>query len=450
METIHISQFYSCSEVVLSSDLYYLSELGKYLFFNHGRALSIDGVILSSILKKSLYWDYFRVAVKQGWVVDTNLPNYETDITIQYPVNYDTDDFKNFFITLDECIYDAVDYAKRQESAEYNYTTPKPTQVCFTKMTDDVWFWTLKGTCAKDEMINSASLNTSCASKAWISMIAMVAVNRLMTGVPEKLCIEFPYVVAKNQLALSDFLLLMDESNALTGWIFFSFDNSISGDIIRQVGYEAWWYKGKERGLVDRWYSPKEKLNYMRNTLNFDVGDLVILYERKYSTKFNYIKSIASCHFAIIREMTNTSVTFEVINTVKTKYGAEVYFKNQTMAVKEMYCGSTTYKTWNSSKVTYDLADLGVEYYLHTEVNFIVPLNQADDILELDVTDGNGRTGCYALSQNDAVYWILKDYNIDFNEDKFLSTYFKDRETAYGVFMSGKDLPTDWEVHRED
>ena len=86
MGTVHISQFYSCSEVSLSSELYYLSELGKYLFLNYDRALSIDGVILNSVLKKSLYWDYFRVAVKQGWVVDTNLPSYETDITIQYPL----------------------------------------------------------------------------------------------------------------------------------------------------------------------------------------------------------------------------------------------------------------------------------------------------------------------------------------------------------------------------
>lgn len=447
MEAVHISQFYSCSEVALSSELYYICELSKYLFINHKKVLSIDGVILDSVLKKSLYWDYFRLIISKGWIVDTNLPSYETSINIQYPIDYTTSDFKNFYFTLDECFYDSVESAKRNQSAEYNYSTPKPTQVCFTKMDSEAWFWTLRGMSSKDEMVNSASLNTSCASKAWVSMIAMVAVERLMTGSPKMLGIEFPYVIAKNQLALSDFLLLIDDSNALTGWVIFSFENNVSEDIQRQVGYEAWWYKGREKGLLNGWYKPKDKLNHLRNNLKVEEGDLVLLYERAYSTKCNYVKSITSCHVSIVRKITSTSITFEVINTVKTRHGAEKTFQNQTMAVKQMYCGSTKYKEWNSVEKTYDLTDIGIEYYMHTEAYFIVPLNQADDLVTLDVKDNRGRTGTFALRQNDAIYWLLKDYDVKFNEDKFLSTYFKDMETAYGVFMSGRDLPDDWKVN---
>lgn len=446
MDTIHISQFYSCSEVSCSSELYYLSELGKYLSINYGKSLSIDGVILNSVLKQSILWDYFRLAVSKGWIVDTNLPSYETDIFSYNTIDYSVDNFKNFLFTLDECVYDSVDNAKRQTNAEYNYKTPKPTQVCFTKMSDEAWFWTIKGTSANDEMVNSASLNTSCASKAWISMIAMVAVNRLMTGVPEILGIEFPYVIAKNQLALSDFLLLVDNTSALSGWLCFSFDPSVSDDIQRQLGYESWWYKGKEIGMLSGWYKPKDKLSYMRNELNLDVGDVVLLYERNYSTKYNYIKSIASCHVAIILSISASSIVLDVVNTVKTKHGAEVAFQNQTMAVKQMYCGSNKYKEWNSNIRSYDLTDLGIEYMMHTEPYFILPLDQADDILELDVIDNNGRADKFALHQNDAIYWILKDYEVSFNEDKFLNTYFPNSKTAYDVYMSGGNLPSSWRV----
>lgn len=446
MESVHISQFYSCSEVSLSSELYYISELGKYLSFNYNKALSIDGVILTSMLKNSILWDYFRLAVSKGWVVDTSLPSYETDITIQYPINYATNDFKNFLFGLDECHYDGVDSAQRNQSSEYNYSTPKPTQVCFTKQTDDAWFWTIKGSCSRDEMINSASLNTSCASKAWVSMIAMVAVERFMTGKPKMLGIEFPYVISRNQLALSDFMLLISDTNALTGWVIYSFEENVSEDIQRQLGYESWWYKGKEQGYLANWYKPKDKLNYLKNTLKIDVDDVVLLYERNYSTKFNYIKSISSCHVAIVRYISNTAVGFEVVNTVKTRHGSEVTFQDQTMAVKEMYCGSTRYKEWNAKNKTIDLSDLGVEYLMYNESHFIVPLEQADDIVELDVKDENGRTGKFALHQNDAIYWILKDYGINFNEEKFLKLYFDGCRTAYDVFMSGENLPEDWEV----
>lgn len=442
METIHISQFYSCSEVSCSSELYYLSELGKYLYLKHNKALSIDGVILTSDLKKSLYWDYFRLVVSKGWVVDTNLPSYEVDITSYNPINYDVD-FKNFYMTLDPVTYDSVDNAKRQ-LAEYNYSTPKPTQVCFTERNDSVWFWTLKGTCSLEEITNSASLNTACASKAWVSLVAMVAVERLITGSPKKFCIEFPYVVAKNQLALADFMVLTDDTDAFTGWVLFSFEPSVSEDIQRQLGYEAWWFRGKEKGMLSGWYKPKDKLSYMKE-LDLGVGDIVLLYERDYSTKYNFVKFINSCHVAIIREITNSSVSFEIVNTVKTKFGAEQAYQNQTMAVKQMYCGSTKYKEWNSVNKSFDFIDLGIEYMMHTEEYFIVPLNQAEDILELEVTDGV-RKDRFALYQNDAIYWILKDYNVDFNEDKFLSTYFKNTKTAYETYMSGGDLPSEWRI----
>lgn len=448
METVHISQFYSCSEVSLSSELLYISELGKYLMCNHNKVLSLDGVSLSSVLKKSTAWDYFRVAISRGYIVNTNLPSYETDITVQYPVDYSTRDMRNFFFKLDECPYDSVDSAKRDNSAEYNYCTPKETQVCFTVMDDEKWVWTIKGECARDELVNSSSLNTSCASKAWISLSAMIAVNRLMTGTPKLAAFLFPYVVANNPLSLSDFMLLKEETNALA-WLHYHYDDNVSDDMKFQVGYEAWWYKGKELGLLSRWYKPKDKLNYMKNDLKIDIGDVVLLYERNYSTKFNYIKSIANCHVAIVRYISPTGVGFEVVNTVKTRYGSEVTYNNQTMAVKEMYRGSTRYKEWNSTRKTFDLTDLGIEYMMHTEVNFIVPLGQADDTVVLDVSDGKGRTDRYKLRQNDVIYWILKDYEIEFNEDKFLKTYFANRRTAYDYFMAGEDIPAEYAISEE-
>lgn len=446
MDSIHISQFYSCSEVQISTEMLYIAELGKYLYLNYNKPLSIDGVILNSVLKKSVLWDFFRLAISKGWIVDTNLPSYETDITYQFPIDWTTTKFKNFYFTTDGVVFDSVDTVKRSQDAEYNYSTPVPTQVCFTKMTDEAWYWTINGSSSQDSMINSASFNTTCASKAWISMIAMVAVERLMTGKPKILGIEFPYVIAHNQLALSDFLVLIDETDALTGWVLYSYESSISDKTQRQLGYEAWWYRGREKGLLDKWYKPKEKYLYLTNTLKLGVGDVVLLYERNYLTQYNYVKSIDNCHVAIIRYVDSSLLGLEIINTVKTKYGAEVAFQSQPIAVRNMYCGTSTYKEWNSKERGFDLKDIGVEYLMYTEKFFIIPLDEADDLVEMDVSDNNGRSGRYILHQNDAIYWLLKDYNIDFNEEGYLKRYFRDSRTAYEVFMSGGNLPEEWKV----
>lgn len=444
MIKLHISNFYSCSEIGTSSELFYICELSKYLN-KVDKSLSIDGVILLDNLKLSeVAWDYFRFCVSEGYIVDANLPSSELDF-LKNPINYVNEGFKNFLFTRDECPYDSTDTTMRSNSAEYDYKTAKPTQVCYAVENQEVWMWNVDGKSSDDKLINLRNLNSSCASKAWLSMIAMVAVNRLLTGEPKNLCIEFSSPIAKNQLALSDFLVLSEDSNAIKGWVLYAFDPSVAESEQRQIGYEAWWHKGKEMGYLSRYYTPAEKLAHLKK-LNIKVGDVVFYYERFYKTQYNYVKEIAGCRLAIVRGIHARSIDLEIVNNVKTRYGYEVRFQNLSEEVRSMYCGSDSYKKYNSRFTSVELCDLGIEYLMYSETQFLCPLGESDDIVQLDVTDYKGRTGKYALRQNDTVYWILKDYGVEFNEKKFLETYFKDRLTSYEVFMSGYDLPEEWKV----
>ena len=384
---IHISQFYSCSEVRLACELYYICELGKYSKYNHGKSVSLDGVILNSCLKKSKLWDYFRMAVDEGWLSNTGVSKDDLMITAQAPLNYDKLDIVNYLYTLDVVEFDSEDAIKRRNSYDYDTRTPVLAQISFEFMTNHAWKWSINGADGQNFNVNNRSLNHNRADQSWLSLIAFVAVERLFTGHPDLLGLVFSSNTVLNTLAISYIMILADETQALTGWCHYSLDETISDNTKLQLGYTAWYSKGKDLGLLNRWYSGKEKFAYM-NQLDLKAGDLVMYYEREKAQKANYIKSIASCHLAKIVSLTDDYIALELINTVKPYFMGKEDFDDHTIAVKKMYANNPPYLKLSTTKKEFSLADIGVQYFMYSERSFILPLEESDDLKVTRVSDG--------------------------------------------------------------
>lgn len=445
---IHISQFYSCSEVKLACELYYICELGKYSKYNHGKAVSLDGVILNSCLKKSKLWDYFRMAVSEGWLIETGVSQDDLMITAQTPLNYDKMDIVNYLYTLDAVEFDSEDAIKRRNSYEYDTRIPVKSQISFELMTNRAWKWSINGADGQNFNVNNRSLNHNRADQSWLSLIAFVAVERLFTGHPDLLGLVFSNNTVLNTLAISYIMILADETQALTGWCHYALDETISENTKLQLGYTAWYAKGKDLGLLDRWYSGKEKFAYLEK-LNIGVGDLVMYYEREKAQKANYVKSVASCHLAKIKALSDDTISLELINTVKPYFMGKEDFDNHTIAVKKMYANNPPYATISITKKDLSLADVGVQYYMYSERCFILPLEESDDIKVIRVSDGQRKDTLY-LDQNNLTYWILKDYEYEFNEKRFLERYFKNEEPLYTRYMRGEILENCYYYQEED
>lgn len=439
---IHISQFYSCSKVTLACELYYICELGKYTKINHGQSVSLDGVILDKRLKKSVLWDYFRLSVEQGWLTNVGVSEESIEISIQNPLNITKTEIANFLYVLDEVAFDSEDHIKRNSDRDYDIRTPMKAQVSFNRRDKEAWIWTTAGEGGTHFTVNNNAFNHNHADQSWLSLIAMVAVNRLFTEEPKILGILLSNNTILNPMAISYILLLDDETNALTNWCSFSFDETIQQNSQLQLGYTAWYAKGRDIGLLSRWYSHKEKFDRMKK-LDMQIGDVVMLYEREKAQKNNYIKSIKSCFLAKINSIEGDMISFDLINTVKPKYHGKIEFDNHTTAVKKMYYSNLPYEKLNVSRSTYSITEIGVEYLMYSEKFFILPLNQCDDVKVTYVSDGT-RTDTLILHQNDLVYWILKDYDYEFNEDRFLAKYFKSSEPAYTRYMRGEVLEEEY------
>lgn len=438
MKFVHISQFYPCSTITQACELYYVCELGKYLYLNYGEALSLDGVLLKTHLKRSPLWDMFRIAITNGWVIDSNVDEDSIAISIQNPLECENSSLANVQIVLDEVPFDREDYDRRNNDLMYNIMTPIKMQVSFKERKDDYWLWTLNGEDDKNFLVNNKTLNSNKSNQIWVSLLAYVAVERLKTGSPDKLLLQYNYAIVINTMALSYLMILTDKTNCLTGWCHFNFDDTVTLKNILHFSYTSWYAEGRDLGYLDRWYSPTEKLQRL-DKLDVKVGDIVWLYERNKEQSINYIKSISGCFLAKVTSIDNRKIGLECILTKKTKCQGKFEFDDKTIAVKQMYQGTKPYENLTIRKMTLDFNDIGIEYYMHTELYMLVPLSETNDASRQLVTDGT-RTVEVNLPQNDLVYWILKDYNYDFNEERFLKKYFNDTEPMYTRFMRGEEI----------
>ena len=81
---------------------------------------------------------------------------------------------------------------------------------------------------------------------------------------------------------------------------------------------------------------------------------------------------------------------------------------------------------------------------MYKELYFILPLSSADEtwknILVHDDRVAYSKDNLYSInymSQNDFIYWVLEDYNYDYNVQRFLDLNFGDKIPMRDLFYQG-------------
>lgn len=431
MNVVHISQFYSCSRVTLASELFYICELAKYLAIDEdkftiqnlpseecstGVVLSLDGVILDSILENSQIWSYFRMMVSKGYIVNVNANGLE--VNCQSPISYEDLRLVNAFYTLNK-VNSSADANKRNIDAEYNLREPLKLQVALeTVGTTLVWNYVVNGSSS----INCDSFNRPRTQYLWLSLIAMVAVKRIYSDVQFDFRIEFVNDVLSNTNSVSYVLALYESSNCFKGWFSFSL-SSVNNERKLQLPYYAWYQIGKDKGYLSSEYSNPNKLQYMKE-LGINVGDFVFLYKRNREQIYNHVKTIDKCSLARVDSISRTEIGFTLINTMKTKEQAKLDYENLSDVSKQLYGDRKLWEEFHTSNCVIELVECGVEYMMFDEEYFILPLESTNDFKEVHISP----TELVTLPQNEFIYWVLKDYDAFDNEEhekKFIDRYIK-------------------------
>ncbi len=417
----HISQIYSCSTVELPCELYYMVELGKYLKYYHDEELSLKGVIFTEGLEKTKIWQYFKIAIANGWIVETGLSSDLTDITYNNELTITSKDIINLLLTTEKQSFDAVEHEKRRD-ADYALRTPKKTFVSFAKQSELGLFWKLGGE-ENQYVIENGKIINEIPEQGVLSLLAFVAIKRLKADGDFKLLLEFGFQSLVLPTTLAYYMLLTEYTNALQGWVNLYISEEVSPEALLQLDYSAWYMKGKDMGELSREYSIVEKKAHAKK-LGIEVGDIALMYKRKPLQRYNYLKEIESCRVCQIKAIDGRNMKVEYINNVKTMAQAKFDFDGHPDSVKKMYC-DLPYLKLNTTTTDIDMGNLGVGYYLFTEEYLLLPLSEAGDH-KVQHVDMDNEEVKLILEQNDLIYWILSDYNYQYDAERFLRKNFKE------------------------
>lgn len=442
-KSVKLTSVYSCQSIDVCSELYYICELGKYLS-RAGYALSLDGVSLDDRLSKSRYWNYFKIAVANGWVVDVGVSPMKLKLDRLNLPNLSKGDkqVRNILITEGDIQPSSEERLRRSEDVYYNLVTPTIVTQIFNK-TQDHWSWSYA-----EQGSHRAELYAPMAHNL-VSICAYVAIHRLLTGTPKTFTMDLTSVMFTASFALVDLDILQNETNAfvtssgvgLSGdsqrWFTYETDMSEAQEVRR--GYEAWYYIGEERGFLKSnggLFSMEEKYNNFCE-LGLKVGSVVGLYTRDEAQESNLVKDIKDWFPCVVRKITKRSITVEKICTIKTPYTTKREYNSLSDKVKTVYGAGGVNTSLTSRTETYGWESVGVEYCMWDELKFFTPIpnNLADTgLIEFD------ENTALMLSPADFIYSIFKIYNVDFDEEEFKRFYFPHTKPVFDLWMAEQGM----------
>lgn len=436
--SVHISNFMPIKQVNNISVLYYICELGKYSLKRYNTPLSVSGVSFNDLLKRTKVWQYFRSCCTQGYIVD--LGDLDQDntfkISIMHQLELDsTKDVLNILLTETE---EQEDKTRESDVNDY-YANPIKRKLVLNESQGTGLLWRSE----HPNPVLSIEINKTFFGplfhQALTTLLAYMHVGKIVGQA------NWPYfeleinqnMIYNNAACLAYIIELTEQVDiqGMTPWFKLSFASNISQDDINHLKYTSWHKIGIEMNLLKKEYLPEEKVEYLK-ALDLEVGDVVFFYTLKPFTRTSE-RIIKNCQLAIIRGIYDTKLCLEVIHTVKLKSQAKLEFDNCTTAVKALY-NKLPYEDIVTRNQTFDLYDIGIQYMSFNENHFIMPVKECEDTGIFEVNNGF-ITAKLTLDQRDYAYWLLEDYNVAYNREKYLEQVLEGYDPVRDIFFAAKD-----------
>lgn len=182
-------------------------------------------------------------------------------------------------------------------------------------------------------------------------------------------------------------------------------------------------------------WSIKDKFKQMESE-GIVKGSICILYERKGVAKTNVVGKITNASVVRIDDIKGNCIYTTVIPVYRTKEEVESDFNEIPSESQSLFEDMLEFKINEYQRVV-DIYGLGISNYLYDEDTFIATIDEYGTTNKLVTVDG--KRGILELSQAEAIYWLLKQYGISFDEKLYKLMYRKGKEFVYDLYDCSYD-----------
>lgn len=316
-----------------------------------------------------------------------------------------------------------TNYASRQNL----FFTKTVEGVEFKSKTEDAWTYNFSHNTYANREVYGAS-----RSAAYVSLIAYMMVKARIEGVKcPKLIIDHESH-AQLELEYVDLLILKNYGNKILSDLV---EIKFSKNVKQQPDWEAFVMVNRQRGFMDKEYSTTEKFRYLKK--NFQVGDVVLYYQRAKGAKGKTINKLTACYPAVIRAFDKNGIKISYYPLVETKVTRHIILSR----LEDEYEGKVEYtdedfNRYTVCNATISLTDIGVDMLTFTELSFILKPIDFDGSYQYFKTK-NGYDNVW-LSTLDTIYAVFEDRGVEYDKDRYLTLYFrpKNRIPVYDQYLA--------------
>lgn len=163
----------------------------------------------------------------------------------------------------------------------------------------------------------------------------------------------------------------------------------------------------------------KDKKKQLKE-LGVVVGGIFILYERKGVVKSNIVGRIVNASIVKILEIRPSEIIVQVIPVFRTKEEIENDYYSISENERFKFDDLLEFKI-SCTRRTISLYSLAIGWYIYDEELFLLPIDEYGE--EEKYISVDGERGTISMSQRDAIYYLLCQFNIDFDKDLYKSYY---------------------------
>lgn len=178
------------------------------------------------------------------------------------------------------------------------------------------------------------------------------------------------------------------------------------------------------------YWSIKDKVNQLKSE-GLVEGCICILYERKGVSDSNNTGKITNANIIRLDRVTNAKIIYTTIPIYRTKEEVETDYNEIPPENQRKFDDMLEFNVYLKQN-SLDLYNVGISTYLCREDYFICPIDKFGTTDKLITIDGH--RAMISMSQIDAIYYLLKQYGISFDEKLYKLMYNEGNGFTYDLY----------------
>lgn len=288
--------------------------------------------------------------------------------------------------------------------------------VKFLSQTDEVWEYAHKASDFTNRVIMKEEVR---GGKAYVALMAYVIIYNYINNKRVKLLINQGNV---QEFEYDELIILKNYGNKLLE----------SDDVLelhfddKYAEWEAYRVLHMQRGMMCREYSANEKYKACKKL--YEVGDIVLRYEKKKGGKTTNNPKLASCYPAVIKGISTKGLELAYYPLIETKL---TRLRNIEKARSDMY-NIVDKETFTVCNETLEWRSVGIGGMTFDEKVFITDVMTDDGTYQV-LSDGEKEELVF-LNTAETIYAVFRDRGVECNIQKFKKTFFSGRTPKYDEY----------------